>query len=196
MASGDKVIKIEAVLSGTMNYLLSEYTADQNFSDLVKVAKDNGFTEPDPRDDLSGMDVARKCLILARECGWEMELNEIPVEPLMNSEAANAKDVSDFFEKLNKYNEEFRIRFLKAEEKGMKLRYVAMIEGGKAKVTVTEVDKDHPFYTLKGTENCISLTTNYYQKYPMVVKGPGAGVDVTAAGVLADIVRIAEGLRR
>jgi bifunctional aspartokinase / homoserine dehydrogenase 1 len=196
MASGDAVVRIEAVLSGTMNYLLSEYTGDQLFSDLVSVAKDKGYTEPDPRDDLSGMDVARKCLILARECGWRLELEDVEVEPLMSAEAANAEDIDGFFRQLVPYNSGFHTRYLGARSRSRRLRYVAAIEGGKAKVSVLEVDANHPFYGLKGTENCLSLTTKYYQQYPMVIKGPGAGVNVTSAGVLADIVRIAEGLKR
>ncbi|NTW31838.1 MAG: bifunctional aspartate kinase/homoserine dehydrogenase I [Bacteroidetes bacterium] len=196
MVSGDKVMKIEAVLSGTMNYLLSEYNGAIPFTELVKFAKNNNYTEPDPRDDLSGMDVARKCLILARECGWSMELEEIEVESLMSSEAAKAKDVPAFFEELKNYDKIFQKRFEDAEAKGKRIRYVANIENGKAKVSVVEVDENHPFYNLKGAENCISLTTKYYLQYPMVIKGPGAGVNVTSAGVLADIVRIAEGLKR
>ncbi|MFA5816634.1 MAG: bifunctional aspartate kinase/homoserine dehydrogenase I [Bacteroidales bacterium] len=196
MASGDKVMKIEAVLSGTMNYLLAEYNGDQSFSELVQFAKDKNYAEPDPRDDLSGMDVARKCLILARECGWGIELDEIEVETLMSLEAASAKDIPAFFEKLKNYDKIFQKSFEEAKAKGKRIRYVADIENGKAKVSVIEVDETHPFYSLKGTENCICLTTKYYQQYPMVIKGPGAGVNVTSAGVLADIVRIAEGLKR
>ncbi|TSA36581.1 MAG: bifunctional aspartate kinase/homoserine dehydrogenase I [Porphyromonadaceae bacterium] len=196
MASGDKVMKIEAVLSGTMNYLLSEYNGDQSFSELVQFAKDKNYAEPDPRDDLSGMDVARKCLILARECGWGIELDEIEVETLMSLEAASAKDIPAFFEELKNYDKIFQKHFEEAKGKGKRIRYVADIENGKAKVSVIEVDETHPFYSLKGTENCICLTTKYYQQYPMVIKGPGAGVNVTSAGVLADIVRIAEGLKR
>ncbi|MFZ4399321.1 MAG: bifunctional aspartate kinase/homoserine dehydrogenase I [Bacteroidales bacterium] len=196
MASGDKVIKIEAVLSGTMNYLLSEYTGNIPFSELVQLAKNKNYTEPDPRDDLSGMDVARKCLILARECGWEIELDEIDVQSVMSVEAANAKDVAAFFIALKNYDNNFNESYEKAKAIGKKIRYVANIENGKASVSVIEVDETHPFYSLRGTENCISLTTKYYQQYPMVIKGPGAGVNVTSAGVLADIVRIAEGLKR
>jgi aspartokinase/homoserine dehydrogenase 1 len=162
----------------------------------VQFAKDKSFTEPDPRDDLSGMDVARKCLILGRECGWGIELEDVEVEPLMSPEAAKAKDVPAFFEELKNYNKSFHKRFEEAKEKGKRIRYVANIENGKAKVSVLEVDETHPLYSLKGTENCISLTTKYYQQYPMVIKGPGAGINVTSAGVLPDIVRIAEGLKR
>jgi aspartokinase/homoserine dehydrogenase 1 len=196
IASGDKVIRIEAVLSGTMNYLLSEYNGDRLFSELVWFAKESNYTEPDPRDDLSGIDVARKCLILARECGWAIELEDVDVEPLMSSEAALAKDIPAFFEELKNYNESFDQRFADAASKGKRIRYMAEIFNGKAKVSALEVDENHPFYGLTGTENCISLTTEYYQQYPMVIKGPGAGVNVTSAGVLADIVRIAEGLKR
>jgi len=195
-AGSDKVTRIEAVLSGTLNYLLSEYNGEKSFSELVKYAKENNYSEPDPRDDLSGMDVARKCLILARECGWEMELEEIRVESLMSEAAAKAKNVPAFFEELKNYDTVFQERFENAREKGKRIRYIASIENGKATISVKEVDETHPFYSLKGTENCISLTSKYYQQYPMVIKGPGAGVNVTAAGVLADIVRITEGLKR
>jgi aspartokinase/homoserine dehydrogenase 1 len=193
--SGDQVNKIEAVLSGTMNYLLSEYDGQKPFSELVKFAKDNSYSEPDPRDDLSGMDVARKCLILARECGWAIEESDIEVEPLMSSECSNAKDIPAFFTELKNYDQPFQKRYEVAKANGRRLRYVALIEDGKAKVSVMEVDETHAFYSLRGTENCISLTTKYYRQYPMVIKGPGAGVNVTSAGVLADIVRIAEGLK-
>ncbi len=196
ISSGDQVNKIEAVLSGTMNYLLSEYDGEKPFSELVKFAKENNYTEPDPRDDLSGMDVARKCLILARECGWEIEESDIEVEPLMSAECTAAKDIPGFFGALEIYNQTFHRTFEDAKAKGKRIRYVAVIENGKAKVSVLEVDDKHAFFSLKGTENCISLTTKYYQQYPMVIKGPGAGVNVTSAGVLADIVRIAEGLKR
>lgn len=194
--SGDQVNRIEAVLSGTMNYLLSEYDGEKPFSELVKYAKDNSYSEPDPRDDLSGMDVARKCLILARECGWAIEESDIEVEPLMSPESANAKDIPGFFEELKNYDRPFHQRYEEAKTRGNRLRYVAKIENGKAKVSVMEVGDTHAFFSLRGTENCISLTTKYYQQYPLVVKGPGAGVNVTSAGVLADIVRIAEGLKR
>lgn len=194
--SGDHVNKIEAVLSGTMNYLLSEYDGTKPFSELVKFARDNSYSEPDPRDDLSGMDVARKCLILARECGWGIEEPDIEIEPLMTKACAEAKDIPAFFDELKKYDQPFHQRYENAISKGKRLRYVAKIESGKARVSVMEVDETHAFYSLRGTENCISLTTKYYQQYPLVVKGPGAGINVTSAGVLADIVRIAEGLKR
>jgi len=195
MAGGDKVKKIEAVLSGTLNWLLSEYDGNIPFSGLVQVAKNRGYTEPDPRDDLSGMDVARKALILARECGLEMELEDIPVEALMPEGSYGAKDFQSFIGILKSYDNLFHSKYEEALQGGKKLRYVATIGNGTARVELVGVDNAHPFYGLSGTENCIMLTTNYYQMYPMVIKGPGAGVDVTSAGLLADIVRIAEGIR-
>ena len=195
IAGGDKVIKIDAVLSGTLNWLLSEYDGSRLFSELVQIAKSRGYTEPDPRDDLSGMDVARKCLILARECGLEIELDNIAVESLMSSEAAQSEDLSAFFRSLKKNDPGFHSRYSKAVADGKKLRYVASIENGTAKVELLELGEDHPFFALRGSENCIIFTTKYYQQFPMVIKGPGAGVDVTAAGLLADIIRIAEGIR-
>lgn len=195
IAGGDKVIKIEAVLSGTMNWLLSEYDGSKPFSELVQLAKDRGYTEPDPRDDLSGMDVARKCLILARESGLEIELSDIAVDALMPPDAAKSENMSSFFKVLESYNPHFHLRYATASAEGKRIRYVARIENNNAKVELLEVGETHPFFSLRGSENCIILTTNYYKQYPMVIKGPGAGVDVTAAGLLADIVRIAEGIR-
>jgi aspartokinase/homoserine dehydrogenase 1 len=183
------------VLSGTLNWLLSEYDGNTPFSDLVRTARERGYTEPDPRDDLSGLDVARKSLILAREAGMDMELEEIGVEALMPDDAGNAPDMSGLFMILKKYDQPFSDRFASARAEGKKLRYMAVIENGTAKVELTAVDDSHPFFGLRGSENCIILTTEYYKQYPMVIKGPGAGVNVTAAGLLADIVRIAEGIR-
>jgi bifunctional aspartokinase / homoserine dehydrogenase 1 len=194
-AGGDKVIKIEAVLSGTLNWLLTEYNGASPFSELVEIARSKGYTEPDPRDDLSGMDVARKCLILARECGLDIELDTISVGSLMPEGAKEAASIPAFLLMLKNYDPIFHERYSAAHEKGKKLRYVAMIENGKAKVELLELDDSHPFFALRGSENCIILTTKYYQQYPMVIKGPGAGVDVTAVGLLADIIRIAEGIR-
>jgi len=195
LAGGDKVLKIEAVLSGTINWLFSEYDGTRPFSDLVRLAREKGFTEPDPRDDLSGTDVARKCLILSRECGWETEADEISVESLMPAKADLSGDLNEFFEQLKDFDKVISSRYSIAESEGKKIRYVAAVENGSAKIGIVMADKKSPFFSLEGTENCIILTTKYYQKYPMVIRGPGAGVDVTAAGLLADIVRIAEDVR-
>jgi aspartokinase/homoserine dehydrogenase 1 len=195
LAGGDKVIRIDAVLSGTINWLFSEYDGRISFSELVKIAKERGYTEPDPRDDLSGMDVARKCLILARECGWNAELEEVKVDPLMPDEAASSESIEELFRNMVSFDPLINASFIAASNNAKKLRYVASVENGKATVSIVSVGIESPFYSLGGTENCIILTTNYYQKYPMVIKGPGAGVDVTAAGLLSDIVRIAEDVR-
>lgn len=195
IAGGDKVIKIEAIVSGTINWILSEYNGNLPFSELVRIARQKGYTEPDPRDDLSGMDVARKCLILARECGLNLEIDDINVDPLMPPEAKHAENLTRLFEVLKSNDPWFSERYAIALANRKRMRYVATIEAGSAKVELLETGETHPFWDLKGTENCIILTTNYYQQYPMVIKGPGAGVDVTAAGLLADIVRIAEGIR-
>jgi aspartokinase/homoserine dehydrogenase 1 len=189
------VVRIDAVLSGTINWLFSEYDGNTAFSELVKIAKEKGYTEPDPRDDLSGMDVARKCLILARECGWNAELEDVHVDPLMTDEAAGSGNIDEFFRNMASFDPLINDSFISASGEGKKLRYIASVENGKATVSIVFVGKESPFYSLGGTENCIILNTNYYRKYPMVIKGPGAGVDVTAAGLLADIVRIAEEVR-
>jgi aspartokinase/homoserine dehydrogenase 1 len=194
-AGGDKILKIEAVLSGTLNWLFSEYDGTRPFSELVMVARERGYTEPDPREDLGGTDVARKCLILARECGLEMELEEITVDSLMPSDAEKCKDLSDFFKVLKRYDPIIKEKYTDAVADGKKIRYMATIENGSARVELKAVEESNPFFSLKGSENCIILTTNYYKQFPMVIKGPGAGVDVTAAGLLADIVRIAEEVR-
>jgi aspartokinase/homoserine dehydrogenase 1 len=195
MHGGDKILKIEAVLSGTINWLLSEYDGTKPFSELVKIARERGYTEPDPRDDLSGMDVARKCLILARESGIMKELSDIVVNPLMPDEAGKAAGSGEFFRILQSYDSEFSEKYSTAIKSGHKLRYIGLIENGKATVGLTEVDEKHPFFGLAGSENCLIITTEFYSQYPMVIKGPGAGVNVTAAGLLADIVRIAEEVR-
>jgi bifunctional aspartokinase / homoserine dehydrogenase 1 len=195
LAGGDKVLKIEAVLSGTINWLFSEYDGTIPFSDLVRLAREKGFTEPDPRDDLSGTDVARKCLILARECGWKMEMENIRVVQLMPDEAALAPDLESFFKLMKNFDQVIKEKYSEATNEGKKVRYVAAVEDGVVRIEMVLADKASPFFSLEGTENCIILTTNYYQKYPMVIKGPGAGVDVTSAGLLADIVRIAEDVR-
>jgi aspartokinase/homoserine dehydrogenase 1 len=188
--SGDRVIKMEAVLSGTMNYLFSSYDDGMKFSDIVKEAKKKGYTEPDPRDDLSGMDVARKILILARETGLELELKDIQVENLVPESCKKAASADDFFAALEKEDHQFEKRLSDAKKKGEKLRYMASLVDGKAKVSLQGVGPQHPFYVLKGSDNIISFTTERYREQPLVVKGPGAGGDVTAAGVFADIIRI------
>jgi aspartokinase/homoserine dehydrogenase 1 len=191
LMSGDEVLKIEAVVSGTLNYLFYHFDENMSFTDLLMKAKELGYTEPDPRDDLSGMDVARKILILARECGSEIELKNVSVENLVPVSCRKTKTLDEFFIKLKKTESIFTERLLNARKKGCKLKYVATYENGTAQTALREIDESHPFYTLAGTENCFCFTTQRYKQYPLVVKGPGAGADVTAAGVFADIIKIA-----
>lgn len=190
LKSGDEIIKIEAVLSGTLSYLFNQYTGVERFADVVREAQQLGYTEPDPRDDLSGTDVARKVLILAREIGLRLELKDIITESLVPAGCLNAKTVPDFYTALEKENGYFHDKITEAQKSGKKLRYVGVIDDGKAYTKLMSVDADHPFYSLSGSDNIISFTTSRYKSRPLVVKGPGAGPAVTAAGVFADIVRI------
>ena len=190
LLSGDKVLRIEAVLSGTLNYIFSSFEAGRKFSEVVKEAKSKGYTEPDPRDDLNGMDVARKILILSRESGLEMELEDIKVENLVPESCQGEMSIDEFFTCLEKYDNDFEALRRKAQEEGKKLRYMAVLSEGKVKIQLGSVDQTHPFYSLSGSDNIILLTTERYHDRPMVIRGPGAGAAVTAAGVFADIIRI------
>ncbi len=190
MLSGDNVIKIEAVLSGSMNYIFSELENGAPFSEVVKQAKEKGFTEPDPRDDLSGMDVARKILILGREAEQDLEFDAIDVQSMVPEDCRDAKTVDEFFEKLEGHDEHFAKLLQEAKDKGEKLRFMATLENGKAKVGLNSLPNSHPFSSLKGSDNMILLTTERYHDFPMIIRGPGAGADVTAAGVFADVIRI------
>ncbi len=190
LLSGDKVIRIEAVLSGTLNFIFSSYTKGKVFSKIVREAKEMGYTEPDPRDDLNGMDVARKVLILAREAGIDFELSDIEVKGLVPPDCLDAASVEEFFLKLESHDPAFEAQRKQSEAMNEKLRYMAVLENGKARVSLASVNSDHPFYSLKGSDNIILLTTERYHDRPMVIRGPGAGATVTAAGVFADIIRI------
>lgn len=190
LLSGDKVIRIEAVLSGTLNYIFSAFTEGKKFSDVVREAKAKGYTEPDPRDDLSGTDVARKILILSRETGLELELDDVEVENLVPLECRGESTVDAFLEALAAHDTKFDELRREAEAKAKKLRYMATLQDGKAKVGLSSVGADHPFFSLDGSDNIILLTTERYHERPMVIRGPGAGAAVTAAGVFADIIRI------
>ncbi len=190
VSSGDKVLKIEGVMSGTLSFLFSSYSNGKSFSQIVRAAKEKGYTEPDPREDLNGMDVARKLLILARETGLSLELKDIKVENLVPEKARHAKSVEEFFKKLEECDEELENKRKCSEAKGNVLRYIASLENGKAEISLQEVNDKHPFYSLSGSDNIFALYTKHYQDRPIVIKGPGAGADVTAAGVFADIIRI------
>ncbi|MFN8805344.1 MAG: bifunctional aspartate kinase/homoserine dehydrogenase I, partial [Bacteroidota bacterium] len=190
LISGDKVIRVEAVLSGTLNFIFSSFGAGKKFSGIVLQAKEKGFTEPDPRDDLNGMDVARKALILSREIGYELELADVEVHNLVPESLRAETSIQKFLSSLPATDQLFEDLREKADKENKKLRYMAIIEGGKAKVSLVAVDAAHPFYSLSGSDNIILLTTERYHERPMVIRGPGAGATVTAAGVFADVIRI------
>jgi len=190
MISGDKVIRIEGVLSGSMNYIFSELGQGKPFSEVVAIAKTNGYTEPDPREDLSGMDVARKILILGREAEQELHFEDISIQSMVPEDCADAESVDDFLERLKRHDDYFHQLLEEAEGQGKKLRFMAVLEDGKADVGLKAVDNTHPFFSLAGSDNMILFTTERYHEFPMVIRGPGAGADVTAAGVFADIIRL------
>jgi len=192
MVSGDNIIKIEGIFSGTLSYIFNSFTGEKKFSDAVKEAVRNGYTEPDPRIDLSGIDVARKLLILVRETGKAIELDDIKLKSFLPEECINAKSVEDFFKELERLDNYFYSLRKRAEEKGKVLRFIAEYEKNKKpKVGLKTVDRSHPFHSMSGNDNVISFTTERYRPMPLVIRGAGAGAEVTAAGVLADIVRVA-----
>ena len=187
--TGDTVYKIEGMVSGTLAWLFSMYDGTMPFSSLVLKAKEQGFTEPDPRDDLSGMDVARKTVILARELGYRTEVSDIDVESLVPEVLRNVpKD--EFMKRLPELDGRIKELYDRAAANGMKLRYVGKVEDGVCSVSLAEYPADHPFSTASGTDNVIAFTTARYNKEPLVIKGPGAGPEVTAGGVFADILRL------
>lgn len=190
LLSGDKVISIQAVLSGTLNFIFSSFVEGRKFSDVVKEAREKGYTEPDPRDDLNGMDVARKILILAREAGWELEMSDIQVENLVPASCRGEMSLDKFWTELAKHDDDFEKLRLEASGKKEKMRYMAVLNNGKVTIRLGSVNEQHPFYSLSGSDNIILLTTDRYHERPMVIRGPGAGAAVTAAGVFADIIRI------
>ena len=192
--SGDKVRRIEAVLSGTLSFIFNNFDGSKPFSVLVREAKAKGYTEPDPRDDLNAMDAARKALILARECGLSLEFANVDIEPILPAACFKAKDVDAFFKELEKSDAGFEKRRAEAAGRDRALRYVAVIEEGAAKLSLRAEASGSPFRSLVDSDNIVVITTNRYSKLPMVIKGPGAGAQVTAGGVFADIVRIARTL--
>ena len=191
VANGDRIEKIEAVLSGTLSYIFNTFTGDKPFSEIVRTVRELGYSEPDPRMDLNGLDAARKLLILARETGIELELSDVRVESLISKKAARAKTVEKFFEQLKKEDTLYEKKRKIAEKAGRRLRYIATLEKGRAQISLQAVHQSHPFYNLSGSDNIFSFTTKRYSKNPLVIRGPGAGAEVTAGGVFADILRTA-----
>ena len=192
--SGDKVLRIEAVLSGTLSFIFNNYDGSKPFSALVREAKAKGYTEPDPRDDLNAMDAARKVLILARECGLSLEFANVKIEPILPQACFKAKDIDAFFSELEKSDSVYEKRRAEAAAEGKLLRYVAVIEEGRAQLSLRAEGEASPFRTLVDSDNIVVITTGRYSKLPMVIKGPGAGAQVTAGGIFADIVRTARAL--
>ncbi len=190
MNSGDRIARIEAILSGTISFIFNNFKGDANFHDVVKEAQQKGYTEPDPRDDLSGKDFMRKMLILARDAGYAMEEADVQIESVLPKACLEAQTVEDFYAALKTEDAFFSNLKAKAEAEHKVLRYIGKLENGKAAITLQMVDESHPFFTLSGSDNIISFTTDRYKERPLVVKGPGAGAEVTAAGVFADLINV------
>lgn len=190
VASGDRITSIQAVLSGSLNFIFNNFDASTTFHDVVKQAQKEGYTEPDPRIDLSGVDVARKILILAREAGIQMNLEDIKNDSFLTDNNLKSDTVANFYETLLADEGHFQALYASAKNKDCQLKYVAEFDGSTAKVGLREIPKDHPFYNLKGKDNIVMFYTQRYPEQPMIIKGAGAGADVTASGLFADIIRI------
>lgn len=188
--SGDKILKIEAVLSGTLNFIFNEISADVPFSETVRRAKEEGYSEPDPRIDLSGKDVIRKLVILTREAGYKVEQEDVEKHLFIPDEFFEGTE-ENFWQNISRLDADFEQRRQKLEAQGQRWRFVATMEHGKTNVALREVDRNHPFYNLEGSNNIVLLTTERYKEYPMMIQGYGAGAGVTAAGVFANIMSIA-----
>jgi aspartokinase/homoserine dehydrogenase 1 len=186
--SGDRVDRIEAVLSGTLNYVFNHYDASRPFAEIVREAQAAGYTEPDPRLDLSGTDVARKILILAREAGYEMEIEDIENNGFLPDTCLSGT-VDDFYRELGLNEEHFCSLFRDAKGRGQQLKYSASFVDGRASVGLSSIGPDHDLANLSGKDNAVLFYTDRYSEQPLVIKGAGAGADVTAAGVFADIIR-------
>ena len=188
--TGDRIRSLQGILSGTLAYLFNVYDGSVPFSEILADAKDSGYTEPDPRDDLSGMDVARKLTILARELGQSIEIGDFPVENLI-SEDLRGLDVDNFLRELSRYDDEMRARYDEAKVEGKTLRYVARLtEQGEASVGIEKIAADAPFSNISSTDNIVQFDTDRYSTNPLVIQGPGAGPDVTAGGVFGDLLKL------
>jgi len=191
LISGDRIIRIEAILSGTISFIFNNYRDGRDFAGVVREAQARGFTEPDPRDDLSGLDFARKMLILGREIGRDLEIDDVAVQPLLPEACLKAATVDAFYAELEKAEPHFEALKRRAAAAQKVLHWVGILTDVEARIELCMLEPSHPFYNLTGSDNILSITTNRYLYNPMVIKGPGAGAEVTAAGVLADLVRVA-----
>ena len=190
MLSGDRILKIEAILSGTISYIFNNFVGDASFYDVVKKAQELGYTEPDPRDDLGGIDFMRKMLILARDAGNKIESSDVDLGAILPESCLKANSVEEFYEELLKADQFFNDLKEKAAAENKVIRYIGKLENGKVEISLQMVGENHPFYALSGSDNIISFTTERYKERPLVVKGPGAGAEVTAGGVFADLVNV------
>ena len=190
IASGDQIVKIEGIFSGTLSYLFNNYDGARSFSGFVQEAHQLGYTEPDPRDDLSGDDVARKLLILARKLGMKMDMKNIRVENLVAPNLRRGAFTESFFKSYATQDDAIRKRLERARLKGAVLRYVGILQGQAAFAGLKEIPLNHPFASTTGSDNIIAFTTHRYARTPLVVQGPGAGADVTAMGVFSDILKL------
>lgn len=187
--SGDKIVKLEAILSGTLSYLFNVFDGSVPFSQVLREAQEKGYTEPDPRDDLNGMDMARKFLILARESGLELEMDDVAIERFLPQECFEAPTVAQFYDQLAHFDEEFTARVTQAASRGKVLRFIGTMEEGQIVLSLKAIGSDHPFFSLSDTDNIASMTSRNYSKNPIVIKGPGAGATVTAASVLSNVIQ-------
>ena len=190
IASGDKILKIEAVVSGTLNFIFNKISADVPFSETIRMAKEEGYSEPDPRIDLSGKDVIRKLVILAREAGYVLEQEDVEKNLFVPDEFFEGS-LEDFWKNIPSLDADFEARRQVLEAENKHWKFVAKLEDGKGSVSLQEVSRSHPFYGLEGSNNIVLLTTERYKEYPMMIQGYGAGASVTAAGVFADIISVA-----
>ncbi|KAF8025453.1 hypothetical protein BT93_F2325 [Corymbia citriodora subsp. variegata] len=193
LETGDKILRIEGIFSGTLSYIFNNFVGKRSFSEVVAEAKQAGFTEPDPRDDLSGTDVQRKVIILARESGLRLELSDIPVDNLVPEPLRTSASAEEFMEKLPQFDQEWTNKLQEAEAAGEVLRYVGVVDllNKRGAVELRTYKKDHAFAQLSGTDNIIAFTTTRYREQPLIVRGPGAGAQVTAGGIFSDILRLA-----
>ena len=193
LETGDKIIQIEGIFSGTLSYIFNNFSGRETFSQIVTKAREAGYTEPDPRDDLSGMDFAREVIILARECGLKLELHDIPVENLVPESLQGCTSVEGFLDKLPEFDHEMEKQREDADSSGEVLRYVGFVDtlSNKGHVELRKYSKTHPFAQLDGSDNIIAFRTTRYHKQPLIVRGPGAGAEVIAGGVFSDILRLA-----